>query len=102
LIKVVLVGAGFIARLWRIVLPLNLVPLLIVATFTFIGVVGSFTVPYLLGPNAPQMVGVAMQAYFSSYQQPQPAVAIAVLTFAACAAAGVLYVWATSRSGRAA
>lgn len=96
------VGAGFMARLWRIVLPLNLVPLLIVATFTFIGVVGSFTVPYLLGPNAPQMVGVAMQAYFSSYQQPQPAVAIAVLTFAACAAAGVLYVWATSRTGRAA
>lgn len=94
------VGAGFFRILWRIVLPLNVVPALIVATFTFIGVLGSFTVPYLVGPNAPQMFGVAMQAYFSSYQQPQPAVAIAVLTFAIASIAGAVYVWATVRAGR--
>ncbi len=96
------VGAGFFATFWRIVLPLNFVPLLIVATFSFIGVLGSFTIPYLVGPNAPQMLGVAMQAYFSSYQQPQPAVAIAVMTFVICAIAGVIYVWATSRANRVA
>lgn len=95
-------GAGFFTVFWRIIFPLNTVPLYIVVTFTFIGVLGSFTVPYLIGPNAPQMVGVAMQAYFSSYQQPQPAVALAVLTFLASSVAGALYVWATSRSGRAA
>jgi ABC-type spermidine/putrescine transport system permease subunit I len=95
------VGAGFFAILWRIVLPLNIVPTLIVVTFTFIGVLGSFTVPYLIGPNAPQMFGVAMNAYFTGYQQPQPAVAIAFLTFAIAAIAGVVYVWATARSGRA-
>lgn len=94
------VGASFPAVLRRIVLPLNIVPTLIVLTFTFIGVLGSFTIPYLLGPNAPQVFGVAMQAYFSSYQQPQPAVAIAVMTFAFAAGAGVLYVWATVRSRR--
>lgn len=94
------VGAGFFAVVWRIVLPLNVVPLLIVLTFSFIGVLGSFTVPYLLGPNAPQMLGVAMNAYFGTYQQPQPAVAIAVLTFVAASVAGALYVWATSREGR--
>lgn len=94
------VGASFPAVLRRIVLPLNIVPTLIVVTFTFIGVLGSFTIPYLLGPNAPQVFGVAMQAYFSSYQQPQPAVAIAVMTFAFAAVAGVLYVWATVRSRR--
>jgi ABC-type spermidine/putrescine transport system permease subunit I len=94
------VGARFPAVLRRIVLPLNIVPTLIVLTFTFIGVLGSFTIPYLLGPNAPQVLGVAMQAYFSSYQQPQPAVAIAVLTFVFAAAAGVIYVWATVRSRR--
>ncbi len=94
------VGAGFFSVFWRIVLPLNLVPLLIVATFTFIGVLGSFTVPYLIGPNAPQMVGVAMNAYFGTYQQPQPAVAIAIMTFAIAAVAGAAYVWATARSGR--
>jgi ABC-type spermidine/putrescine transport system permease subunit I len=96
------VGAGAPRILWRIVLPLNLVPALIVATFTFIGVVGSFTIPFLLGPNAPQMLGVAMQAYFVSYQQPQAAAAMAVMTFLACAAAGALYVWGTSRAGRGA
>jgi len=94
------VGAGFLTVLWRIVLPMNLVPLLIVLTFTFIGVVGSFTIPFLIGPNAPQMMGVAIQAYFSNYNQPQPAVAMAVLLFAVCALAGGLYVWATSRSGK--
>ncbi len=95
------VGAGFFAILWRIVVPLNLVPTLIVVTFTFIGVLGSFTVPYLIGPNAPQMVGVAMDAYFIGYQQPQPAVAIAFITFAIAALAGVVYVWATARTGKA-
>src|SRR6267378_4198620 len=94
------VGAGFLTVLWRIVLPMNIVPLLIVLTFTFIGVVGSFTIPFLIGPNAPQMMGVAIQAYFSNYNQPQPAVAMAVLLFAIAAVAGALYVWTTSRSNR--
>jgi ABC-type spermidine/putrescine transport system permease subunit I len=94
------VGAGFLTVLWRIVLPLNMVPLLIVLTFTFIGVVGSFTIPFLIGPNAPQMMGVAIQAYFSNYNQPQPAVAMGVLLFVICAVAGALYVWATSRSNK--
>lgn len=95
-------GAGFLSVVWRIVLPLNVVPAMIVVTFTFIGVLGSFTVPYLLGPNAPQMLGVAMEAYFTSYQQPQPAVAMAVITFLLAAVAGAVYVWATARSGKAA
>ena len=94
------VGAGFMTVLWRIVLPMNLVPLLIVLTFTFIGVVGSFTIPFLIGPNAPQMFGVAIQAYFSNYNQPQAAVALAVMLFAISAVAGVVYVWATGRSNQ--
>jgi ABC-type spermidine/putrescine transport system permease subunit I len=94
------VGAGFLTVLWRIVLPLNMVPLLIVLTFTFIGVVGSFTIPFLIGPNAPQMLGVAIQAYFSNYNQPQAAVGMAVMLFLIAAVAGALYVWATSRSGK--
>jgi len=94
------VGAGFLTVLWRIVLPLNLVPEVIVLTFTFIGVIGSFTIPFLIGPNAPQMMGVAIQAYFSNYNQPQPAVAMAVLLFLIAAVAGAVYVWATSRSNK--
>ncbi|MGI8914310.1 MAG: ABC transporter permease [Chloroflexota bacterium] len=96
------VGASFPSILWRIVTPLVAVPLLIVATFTFIGVLGSYTIPYLLGPNAPQMLGVAMQAYNGSYQRPQPAVAMAVMTFVLAAVAGAIYVWGTSRTDRTA
>jgi putative spermidine/putrescine transport system permease protein len=94
------VGAGFLTVLWRIVLPKHLVPLLIVLPVTFIGVIGSFTIPFLIGPNAPQMMGVAIQAYFSNYNQPQPAVAMAVLLFLIAAVAGAVYVWATSRSNK--
>ena len=96
------VGASFLRILWRIVTPLVSVPLLIVGTFTFIGVIGSYTIPYLIGPNAPQMLGVAMQAYNGAYQRPQPAMAMAVMTFVLAAVAGAIYVWATSRTERTA
>ncbi|GMA14217.1 sugar ABC transporter permease (plasmid) [Deinococcus metallilatus] len=90
-------GASFWVILWRILLPLNFIPLLIVLTFTFIGVFGSFTIPYLLGGNAPQMLGVSMQLNFSAFRQQQIAVALAVFSFLVCAVAGYLYVYATTR-----
>lgn len=94
-------GAGFPTILWRIILPLNLTPTLIVAAFGAIGVLGSYTVPSLLGPNAPQMLGVAMEQYFGAYRQPQAAVALAMIAFAAAAVIGALYVWGISRTRRA-
>ncbi|MBF6594490.1 MAG: ABC transporter permease subunit [Thermaceae bacterium] len=93
-------GAGFLSILWRIILPLNLTPTMIVAAFSGISVLGSYTVPALLGPNAPQMVGVAMEQYFGAYRQPQGAVALAMITFALAAAIGALYVWGISRTRR--
>jgi len=94
------VGARMFTVFRRIVLPLNLVPLLIVTTFTFIGTMGSFTVPYLIGPNAPQMLSVDMSSHFGDYNQPQPAVAMAIVTFVIAAVAGAAYVWGTSRDER--
>lgn len=93
-------GAGMFTVFRRIVLPLNLTPLLIVTTFTFLGVLGSYTVPYLLGPNAPQMLSVEMASHFGDYNQPQPAVAMAVITFIIAALAGAAYVWSTARNSR--
>ena len=90
-------GARAWTVFWRIILPLNVVPLLIVVTFSFIGVFGSYTVPYMLGPSAPQMLGPSMALHFGAFRQPQQAVAMAVISFAACAVAGALYVWATTR-----
>jgi putative spermidine/putrescine transport system permease protein len=90
-------GATFWTIFWRIILPLNIVPLLIVFTFNFIGVFGSYTVPYMLGASAPQMLGVSMSLHFGAFRMPQAAVVMAVLSFAVCALAGALYVWATTR-----
>ncbi len=92
-------GASFWTIFWRIILPMNLAPLLIVLTFSFIGVFGSYTVPYMLGASAPQMLGVSMSLNFSAFRQPQTAVAMAVISFAVCALAGALYVWATTQRG---
>lgn len=93
-------GAGFFTILWRIILPLNLTPTMIVAAFGGISVLGSYTIPALLGPNAPQMLGVAMEMYFGAYRQPQGAVALAMISFVAAGVIGVLYVWGISRSRR--
>jgi ABC-type spermidine/putrescine transport system permease subunit I len=79
---------------------LNVLPTLIVTTFTGIGVLGSFTVPYLLGPNAPTLLGVTMTNYYQSYNEPQLSSAIAVLVFIMAAGLGALYVWANIRSNR--
>src|SRR5438552_17632800 len=79
------VGAGLLTVLSRIVLPMNVVPLLIVLTFTFTGVVGSLTIPFFIGPTAPQMFGVPRQAHLSSHHQPQAPVAPAGMSFASCA-----------------
>ena len=52
----------------------------------------------LIGPNAPQMLGVAMDSYYATYAEPQQAEAMAVITFLLAAVAGVPYLWATARA----
>ena len=91
-------GAGPAALFMRFILPLTRLQALIVGTFTAIGVLGSFTVPFVTGPNAPQMLGVAMDAYYGAYGRPQEAEAMAVMLFLIAAVAGIPYVWAMTRS----
>jgi ABC-type spermidine/putrescine transport system permease subunit I len=93
-------GASPLTILWRIIVPLNLLPTLIVATFTGIGVLGSFTVPDIIGPNAPLMLGVTMSQDYASFNEPQLSSAIAVIVFVIAALLGVLYVWGNMRSNR--
>ncbi len=94
------VGASFPTILWRIIVPLNMLPTIIVATFTGIGVLGSFTIPYLTGPNAPTLLGVTMARYFQAFNEPQQAAAMAVLVFLLAAGLGAVYVWANVSSNR--
>lgn len=86
------VGAGSLTIFRRIILPLILRPLLIAFSLNFLGIFGSYTVPYLLGPAAPQMMGVFMQQTFGQYRRPDDAETQAVITFIICSMIGFLYV----------
>lgn len=86
------VGASNWQVFTRIILPLLKRPVLIVFCLNFIGIFGSYTIPYLLGPAAPQTMGVYMQRTFSDFRQPEDAQAQAVITFVICLIVGLLYV----------
>jgi ABC-type spermidine/putrescine transport system permease subunit I len=69
----------------------------IVFCLNVIGVFGAFTLPYLLGPAQPMMMGVSMQQTFNNYQDRIGALTQAVITFLVCGAVGVLYVRTVTR-----
>ncbi|NBD23851.1 ABC transporter permease [Paenibacillus glycinis] len=86
------VGAGKMRLFTRFILPLTYKTLLVAITFVFMGVIGSFTAPFLLGPNAPQMLGVSMEQIFSVFQEKQQASALAFFTFLLCSVMGYFYI----------
>jgi ABC-type spermidine/putrescine transport system permease subunit I len=97
------VGASWPRTVWSVLVPLNKLPTIIVITFTATGTLGTFTIPDIMGPNAPQMLGVAMTQYYQSFGQPQQAEVMAVLVFLAALAISGMYVLASRRgSGRSA
>jgi ABC-type spermidine/putrescine transport system permease subunit I len=93
-------GAGFWRTLAAVIWPMTTVPTVIAATFTAIGTLGSFTVPYFTGPNAPNMLGVDMSSYFQAFNRPQQSVVMAVVVFGVAAVFGAYYVWANFRSAQ--
>jgi ABC-type spermidine/putrescine transport system permease subunit I len=93
------VGASWARIIWSVLLPLSRLPTVIIVTFTAIGTLGNFVIPDLMGPNSPQMLGVAMTDYYQSYGQPQQAEVMSVLVFLAALALSGFYVWA-SRADR--
>jgi len=86
------VGANNWQIFRRIILPLIQRPVLIAFSLNFLGIFGAYTIPYLLGPAAPQMMGVFMQQTFGQYRRPDDAETQAVITFLICAVVGFLYV----------
>jgi putative spermidine/putrescine transport system permease protein len=94
------VGAGRLRTFLSIILPLNAVPTLIAATLLFITIFGSFTIPYLVGGNAPQMLGVTMTNYLTQYLRRSDAVTMAVLAFVIASVIGIVYVASVSRRER--
>jgi putative spermidine/putrescine transport system permease protein len=94
------VGAGGLRTFVSIILPLNTVPTMIALTLLFISIFGSFTIPYLVGGNAPQMLGVTMTNYLIQYLRRTEAVTMAVIAFIIAAAVGAIYVASVVRRER--
>jgi ABC-type spermidine/putrescine transport system permease subunit I len=94
-------GASLTRITVSILMPMTFVPLVIAGTFTAIGVIGSYTVPYFTGPNAPTMLGVTLTRYFTSFNQPQQSVVMAFTVFLAASGIGAFYVWANFRNAKA-
>ncbi|MDP4098135.1 ABC transporter permease subunit [Paenibacillus sp. P96] len=85
-------GARTLQLFIRFILPLSYKTMWVAATFIFMGVIGSFTAPFLIGANSPQVLGVAMQQVFSSYQETHMASAMAVFMFILCSFMGYFYI----------
>jgi ABC-type spermidine/putrescine transport system permease subunit I len=93
-------GASTWRVVWRILLPMASTQIVIATTFTVIGVLGSFTVPYFTGPNSPTMLGVDIVQYFQAFNRPQQSTAQAFVIFGFAAVASVFYLWSTVRANR--
>ncbi|MDR3474345.1 MAG: ABC transporter permease subunit [Devosia sp.] len=85
------VGASWGRILVRIILPQLTRSIIVVIALNFLGVFGSFTVPYILGPAAPQMMSIFMQNTFSELHQGTTSEVQAAVTFLVCLIAGVIY-----------
>ncbi|WP_010277296.1 ABC transporter permease [Paenibacillus senegalensis] len=95
------VGTGKFKLFTRFVLPLTYKTFLVAVTFVFMGVIGSFTAPFLIGANSPQMLGVSMQQVFSVFQEREQAAAMAVFSFLLCSVLGAFYIRSMAREENA-
>ena len=92
------VGAGRIAVLWHIILPRISNSILVAISFSVLGIFSSFTLPYVLGPAAPEMMGPFMQRTFRDLFDPTMAITQAVITFGFCILFGLFYVRSVAKN----
>lgn len=90
-------GARWFTIFTRIILPRIQSSIIVALAFNVLGLFSAFTLPYLLGPASPEMMGPYMQRTFSDNADPLNATTQAVITFAFCAAFGVIYVRAIAK-----
>jgi putative spermidine/putrescine transport system permease protein len=92
------VGAGRVAVLWHIILPRIGNSILVAVSFTVLGIFSSFTLPYVLGPAAPEMMGPFMQRTFRDLNDPTNAITQAVIAFGFCIVFGLFYVRSVAKN----
>jgi ABC-type spermidine/putrescine transport system permease subunit I len=95
------VGAGRLGVLWHIILPRISNSVLVAASFAVLGIFSSFTIPYVLGPAAPEMMGPFMQRTFRELYDPTNAITQAVISFGFCIVFGLFYVRSVARNRKA-
>jgi ABC-type spermidine/putrescine transport system permease subunit I len=92
------VGAGRLSVLWYIVVPPLTNTLLVALSFTVLNIFSAFTLPYVLGPAAPEMLGPFMQRTFRELNDPLNAVTQAVVAFGFCLLFGLFYVRSVAKN----
>jgi len=86
------IGASQFIILVRIILPQIRYVGLFAFTLVFLGCFGGYTVPYILGPNSPQMLGVVVSQTMIDYLDIKQASAISVVMFFLCSFVALFYV----------
>ncbi|WP_224502502.1 ABC transporter permease [Celeribacter litoreus] len=94
-------GARHFALLRHIILPQIGNAMLVVLSFTVLSIFSAFTLPYVLGPASPEMMGPFMQRTFSQVLDTRMAVTQAVITFIICAGFGAFYVRSIAKNREA-
>jgi ABC-type spermidine/putrescine transport system permease subunit I len=92
------VGAGRLTVFRVIILPPLTNTLLVALSFQVLNIFSSFTLPYVLGPAAPEMMGPFMQRTFKELNNPTGAVTQAVIAFAFCLVFGLFYVRSVAKN----
>jgi putative spermidine/putrescine transport system permease protein len=93
-------GAGAIRILVEILMPQLQRSLIIAFALVFLGTVGSYTIPYLLGPPAPEMMGVYIARTMGNLQRPDEAAVQAVILLAVASVMGLIYIATMARGER--
>jgi len=92
------VGAGALDVFWHIILPRISNSILVAISFTVLGLFSAFTLPYVLGPAAPEMMGPYMQRTFRDLNDPVNAITQAVIAFGFCIVFGLFYVRSVAKN----
>lgn len=95
------VGAGRLQVLWHIILPRISNSILVAVSFSILGIFSAFTLPYVLGPAAPEMMGPYMQRTFRELFDPTNAITQAVVSFGFCILFGLFYVRSVAKNRKA-
>lgn len=86
------VGGNNFHVLTQLIFPITYKNIIMSMTFVYMGNVGSFTTPFLMGGNHPKMLGVVLYEQFNAYMSYERAAALSVIVFLLSAVAAIIYI----------